>query len=1235
MQPDETEVITITVNVGPTEHEINNGELPCENEVGEPINVTNGNMYLQQTDYHLPGLGEGLDITRTYNSRKQTSGLFGVGWSSILDESVVAYGNFLLRLNLPDGRAVYFERDTVGDAFDPLSTLGFHGQIVKNVDNSYTLTFRDGSIHQFNANGKLTSFADPNGNTITLTLNGSGNPTTIIDASGRTVTLTYDSQNKIATISDSVGTIATYARLSFGRLSSVTHGDGSKFLFTYTISGNNIRLATVKDALNNVLESHIYDSQGRALTSEKAGNGTERYTLNYVSATETDVTDALNRVTKYFFNTSKGRNVVTRVEGSCGCGNSQITQWTYDDNLNVTSTTNALNHTTTFTYDMDGNRLTQTDATGTITYTYNSLGQVLTMTDQMNGVWTNTYDSHGNLLIAKDPLNNSTTYTYNSQGQLLTVTDQRNHTTTFTYNTNGDLTQRTDALNNQTNIAYDARSRIISGTNALNQVNSYEYDLAGRLKKTIYPDTNFVLFTYDLAGRRTKVKDPRGHETNFAYDAAHRLTSETNADNKTTTYAYDLMSNLTGVTDALNRTTNYFYDDFNRLTKIKHPEATPGAGRLEENLAYDLVGNLVSKTDQAGKVTTFCYDNANRLTSTIDPAQKTTAYEYNARSQRTAVVDVISQRYEFVYDPLNRLTQEKKGTATKSFVYDASGNPTQRTDYNSAVTTYSYDALNFLTTISYPDTTSETYGYDVLSRLTTATNPNGAVTVSYDNRGRVSSVTDVFGQVVGYSYDANSNRTQLSLNGATSATYQYDVINRLTQLTDNASLNTTFAYDATDKPTSRTLPTGVVSTFEYEGLDRLTRLKHVKGANTLADFQYQFNTSNYISQIVDGAGAHSYSYDSLDRLTTATHPAGQTNESYAYDDVGNRTASHQWSSYTYQPFNRLVTANATSFGYDGNGNQISQTGGGSSWTYSWDYEDRLKQAALSGGVTVNYSYDALGRRVQRTSSSTGTLRFVYDGDDIVRDLDGSDATVADYLNTLDIDDRLRQTSSGASHYFLSDHQQTTRVLTDAGGNVTSSLNYDSFGNVTGSSPTRYTYTGREFDADTGLLYYRARFYESQQGRFISEDPIGFEGGNNFYVYVEDNPLNFVDPDGLKPDFYHCLTRCAANQLGIRTVVGAATVGAGLPLVKKDRGSIDARNASRRTSLISKPLSRTFPQKMARQRWAPTLRHPIAAKTNVLGRFIGRWIPWIGAGLLAYDGIRIGFCVNDCQKGDCP
>jgi len=495
---------------------------------------------------------------------------------------------------------------------------------------------------------------------------------------------------------------------------------------------------------------------------------------------------------------------------------------------------------------------------------------------------------------------------------------------------------------------------------------------------------------------------------------------------------------------------------------------------------------------------------------------KLTSYEYNARSQQTAVVDAINQRYEFVYDSLGHVTQNKKGTATMSFLYDPAGNRSQRTDYNNAVTNYAYDALNRLTTISYPDTTSVAYGYDVLARMTTATNSTGTVAIAYDNRSRVSSVTDVFGKVVGYGYDANSNPTQLTIGGSTNANYQYDIINRLTQLSDGNNLAFTFAYDQTNKLILRTAPNGVDTTYQYDGLDRLTRLKYAHGATTLEDFQYQFNAVNNITQMADGAGAHNYTYDALDRLTAATHPS-QPDESYTFDDLGNRTASHQGSSYSYQPFNRLVGANGSSLGYDTNGHLISKTDASGNWTYTWDYENRLKQASLSGGVTVTYFYDALGRRIQRDGTTSGITKFVYDGADVVRDLDSTGNVVSDYLDGPGVDNKLRQTSGGTASYFVTDNLGSTRGFADANGTLASNLDYDSFGNVTGASAsTRYTYTGRELDADTGLIYYRSRFYDPQQGRFISEDSIGLKAGLDLYAYTKNNPARFTDPMGENP-----------------------------------------------------------------------------------------------------------------------
>jgi RHS repeat-associated protein len=1090
---------------------INLGKPGCKG-VGAPVDVTNGNMYLSQSDYYLPGAGPGLGVARSYNSKSQAIGLFGRGWSTDYDNNIVADNSYLVHFRQGDGRVIYFFRPGSTGAFTPV--LGdFHGQVTQGA-NGFTLSFQSGSVQQFDANGKLISLTDSNGNTTSLTYGAGGFLATVTDPVGRSLNVTTNGNGRATSIADTTGTIATYTYGGGNELLSVTYADNSGFHFSYDGS---YRLLTVTDALNNIVESHAYDSQGRATTSERQG-GVEHYSLNYVSSTETDVTDALSHVTKYTFDTTKGRNLLTRVEGVCGCGGgggSQVQTWTYDDKLNLTSKTDALGHITSFTYDANGNRLTETDATGTVTYTYNGFGEILTRTDQLNGVAMMTYDAHANLLTLKDPLNNTTTFTYNTRGQLLTSTDARGKVTTFSYDTNGNVSENEDANGNVTSFTHDDRGRLTEVHDALSHVTQYGYDVAGRLNRITHPDLSFAAFAYDLAGRRTVITDERGNSTNYAYDAAYRLTSVTDAANHATTYGYDAMSKLTSVTDALSRVTNYDYDDFNRLIKITYPPATTGATRLFESIAYDAVGNVTSRTDTAGRVTSYAYDNANRRISTTDPANKTTSYQYDALSRVTSVTDALNQQYQFGYDAASRQTQVTRGGVSMTYVYDAVGNRSQRTDYNGVVTNYAYDDLNRLTTITYPDTTTVNYTYDEISRLATATNANGTVTVGYDNRGRTANVTGPFGQTVSYGYDVDGNRTSLAIGGSTYATYAYDALNRLSSITDSASLAVNYSYDVTNKLTSRILPNGVTTSYEYDGLNRLTRLRNTTTSATLTDGQYTYDTANRISQLTDLGGTHAYGYDSVDRVTTATYP-GAAAESYTYDGVGNRTASHLSASYTYQPFNRVTSAGGATYTYDNNGNLLSKVSATDTTQYAWDYENRLTQVTLPNGTVVNYNYDALGRRIQRTTSTGADERYVYDGQNVIQDLNSSSAVVTSYLNGPGLDNHLRQTSSSTgSSYFLSDHLGSTVGLADSNGNLTESITYDSFGNHAASTNTRYTYTGRERDSDTGLMYYRARFYDPQLGRFIGEDPIGLNGGINPYAYVGNNPHSLIDPLGLE------------------------------------------------------------------------------------------------------------------------
>ena len=257
LTPDITETVTITVYVSPNDDGENNGEQSCNMVAGEPVNITNGNMYVRQMDYRLPGAGEDIEITRTYNSNSKRTGLFGYGWATRYDESINAYGTTALRLNLADGRAVFFARPNESAPFAPKEPPDFRGQITRNADTTYTLTLKDDAVHQFGANGKLTSIIDRNGNATNLTYDANGKLMTISDPSGRTLALAYTTSGVVNAVSDQTGAVATYTYNSLKMPVTVTYADNSQFKFTYGYNGGAYRLTTVKDALNNILEEFV------------------------------------------------------------------------------------------------------------------------------------------------------------------------------------------------------------------------------------------------------------------------------------------------------------------------------------------------------------------------------------------------------------------------------------------------------------------------------------------------------------------------------------------------------------------------------------------------------------------------------------------------------------------------------------------------------------------------------------------------------------------------------------------------------------------------------------------------------------------------------------------------------------------------------------------------------------------------------------------------------------------
>lgn len=266
--------------------------------------------------------------------------------------------------------------------------------------------------------------------------------------------------------------------------------------------------------------------------------------------------------------------------------------------------------------------------------------------------------------------------------------------------------------------------------------------------------------------------------------------------------------------------------------------------------------------------------------------------------------------------------------------------------------------------------------------------------------------------------------------------------------------------------------------------------------------------------MTDLKGVHDYAYDELYQLLGATHPLLPT-ESFGYDPNGNRLGT------VVDGGNRLLEDANFRYGYDDNGNMIVKVSraNGAVTNYDYDAENRLIGVTTSTS-NISYNYDPFGRRIQKDVNGA-QVKYVYDGEDIVLEYNTADELIASYLHGPGIDEPISLHLNGNSFYYHFDGLGSVTAMTDTNGNKVQSYEYDSFGNITDiGNPffnQPYTYTGREYDPETGLYYYRARYYDATIGRFISEDPIGFAAGDvNLYRYVGNRPLYQTDPMGRNP-----------------------------------------------------------------------------------------------------------------------
>jgi len=1121
---------------------------------GRPVDVITGNVYLDQTDVSMVGARRSLQLTRSYNSvlalerpgpygRPALGSTFGPGWTHSYeirlrhpdpDASVAT-----VEIRAGDGQPVYYRDEDADGTYSSWIPGTDQAWVVKTAVD-YKRHYRDGRTETFDLQGRIRTIADAVGVTTSLDYDALGRLKAIqdglLDGVGRRLSLTYSGTSSLAEYlrgpgDETAPEIAHFTYTSGGFLETVTYADGdgdgtSDGGFTYTYASTSLPLLTeVRDSSNKPIEAHTYHpTTNKGLTSEiLLGSGIERYTLVH-GTTRTTVTDARSNVTVYERQNVAGLDLITSITGPCGsCGGGQETQsWVYDDAGRIQKHTDGAGVSTSYTYYPNGDLETETrrptpSTTHVTSFTYYpdtspGRGRLYTRTEPNGAVTTYTYVDAGPSEISQtaSPSPTRTTRITYRDGKPQIIEDPRGKTWELHFTDKGDLEwiQDPTPAHHRTSYAYDSFGRLTQvipppATSPTPAPPITLYDVLGRVRRVTNTDgtATYSEYTYDGGGRLTRTRDARGTVTEYLYDAYGRLEFTKNLrpgppplSPLVTEYKYDAMSNVDWIKDARGKLTDFGYDAYNRVDTITYPGAAPNVELFE----YDGAGRVAEHTDRKGLVTAFSYDGLGRLTK---------------KDYSDTTPDAVFTYDEGPVAHRGRLTSAANGTATLAWTYDLAG--------------------------------------QVLSESATrATGPSS---------------------LVAYTYDAAGNRVTLALNGASKLEYFYDdrglpeIVRRL-----GSNLNYVLSHDAASRrqsvvfPPAGTPPVATRTDITYDSRSRLETIttSHSGIPNIVALTHDEYDPmDNLLERLGPTLPAESYGYDDVYRLETVQRGT-PASEAYTYDAVGNRLSSLAFPSpqWAYSDRNALGSYGGVSLVYDANGNLISksQSSPADAWTYEWDVENRLKRVTHNSGEVATYNYDPLGRRNQR---NLGTIlyTYVYDGEDIlfqdftsfIMEENMVDPPPHFYIHGPGIDEPLAvEHGNGAVWYYHTDGLGSVIKMTEPGGSITQSRQYDAFGNLEASASSvaeGYAYTGREWDPESGLYYYRARYYDPKIGRFISEDPIGFDGGINLYTYVDNNPVNYTDPSGNFPiiaiaPFIPALTDAAiATGAVLLAIVGGTAI----------------------------------------------------------------------------------------------
>ncbi len=701
----------------------------------------------------------------------------------------------------------------------------------------------------------------------------------------------------------------------------------------------------------------------------------------------------------------------------------------------------------------------------------------------------------------------------------------------------GQVTQVVDPRGKVRGLSYDLRGLVSTFTDADGKISRVERDVTGRVLRDIRPDGKASSYAYNAAGQVETITDEKGRMTRYVYDPFGRLERTLDPAGQATAFEYDLMSNLIKLTDAKGRETRYEYDTVQRVTKMIDPRGG------EETYEYWPTGRLKRRTDRRNIVTDYAYDAIGRLlTRTHSDATPSlnVVYDDDARTVTAADgVDTIT----WAFDLRGRLISESstKNASTVAYSYD-NGDRRLSTSLDASVFA-TYTSTQGLLSAIHRGAKTWGFTYDDVGQRTSMSLPNGLVTsYSFDPNLRwLNEVKTMNGASIvmqaQYTHDDVGNRlTKGLLEGVEN--YSYDTLDRLVGAA-RSDTEQRFGYDAVGNRTMADTD-GIARDAVFAAGNRLES-KGLTGSLLVSGASDEPSTV-----MVNGQPATALSGNRFEKRIPFSGAGAQSVSVVATDGTGNaRTNTYEVN----------VTDGSATYSYDLSGNLTQKVEGPDTWTYSWNALEQLISASKNSVAQASFKYDPVGRRVEKATPAKVTT-YTYDGADILREsvTVGGNTTTSYYVHGPGIDEPLGKETGGVMTYFHADGLGSIVKETDQTGAVTNTLRYDAWGNIEAGVRDGFAFTGREWDPEIGLYYYRARYYDPGAGRFISEDPIGFGGGDaNFYAYVGSNPSTWIDPAGLQ-------------QLTTNMTKGTTTFDPGYgapfwmkPLTIQTRNAVDSRS----------------------------------------------------------------------------